>query len=175
MLTYDEIKETTQWVARMTCGRRVGTYKEIKAFSESEDCRDVDICAKQPTAELQHFWDAHSKFMMEYFFMSAEDFYNQIYSKCPHAFDKKPERRETIFTLAEALMNKDPKESIRIENCGNHYVQNWIDALGKLGRNYNVINWTKEHNTNIYTVAGTDEEIEALSVASNNAAIANIF
>lgn len=169
---YETIHANTQWVAKMMCGRHTGTYDELEEYRKSEKCRDFDTLAKQPTPELQHFWDAFYKFGQDYaFILSAPEFFDQIYSKCPYAFDKKPERRCKVTTLAEVLAKiTDPKESIMVENCGNHYACNWIDALGDLGRNYDVINITKYGDYMCYTVAGTEEELQALSSASNTRA-----
>lgn len=169
---YSVIEKDTRWVAKMMHGRHTGTYEELKEYWESEDCRDFDTLAKQPTPELQHFWDAFYQFGQDYSFIyNAKEFFELIYSKCPYAFDKKPERRCKVTTLAEVLVKvTNPEESIMVENCGNHYACNWIDALADLGRNYDVINITKYGDYMCYTVAGTEEELQALSSASNTRA-----
>ena len=61
-LTLNEVMDNTIWVAKMNWGRITGTYKEIERYAQSEDCRDHDVCCKQPTAELQHFWDSYNEY-----------------------------------------------------------------------------------------------------------------
>lgn len=168
--SYDTIKKDTQWVAKMTNGRYTGTYDDLAEYRKSRNCRDFDILAKQPTPELQHFWDAFHKFGHDYMFLNEKDFYDQIYSKCPHAFDKKPETRSKVTTLSKALKDKGPTESVMIENCGNHHTRSWLDALKNLNRDYDVINITKYGNTYCYTLAGTEEELQNLASVSNSCA-----
>lgn len=177
ILSYNEIKETTIWVAKMTWGRQTGTYDELTSYREDEECRDFDIVAKQPTEKLQHFWDAFDKFAQDYSFsiFSAEEFYNLIYSKCPYAFDKKPEIREKVASLSEVVANHSSSDDVIVEGCGNHRASNWVEALKQLDRDYDVINITKKHSYMCYTVAGTEEELERLSVVSNDCACREVF
>lgn len=57
ILTLNEIKDNTIWVAKMAGARLTGTYDELEHFAEMEECRDFDVCCSQPTPELQKFWD----------------------------------------------------------------------------------------------------------------------
>lgn len=59
MLTWKEIQSKTVFVVKMQGWRDTGTWEQIKDLAQDEDCRDCDICAKQPTTELQDFWDAY--------------------------------------------------------------------------------------------------------------------
>ena len=168
---YSIIEKNTLWVAKMTYGRFTGTYDDLENYRQSPECRDCDVLCKQPTEELQHFWNAYFEVCKKrYCFMIAKDFFDLMYKEHPYAFDKKPELRQKIFTLAEVLKDRKDEDSIIVEGCGNHYAVNWITALGKLGRNYDVINWTRKNDTDVYTVAGTEEELQALSSESNAAA-----
>lgn len=55
--TLEMAEKNLVWVAKMGGYRVSGTYDEIKSYAESDDCRDFDICAVQPTRELQIFVD----------------------------------------------------------------------------------------------------------------------
>ncbi len=175
ILPYEEIERDTRWVAKMTYGRYTGKYAEIKHYAEdSAHFRDMDVTAKQPTEELQHFWDGYFKVIDQYGFMTAKEFYDVLYSRNPAAFDDEPEMREPIMRLSQALIGKDPRESIVVEGCGNHYVCNWLDAMLELKRDYDVINWTKKNGYHTYTIADEEDAIEELSMRSNQIAIRSI-
>lgn len=81
MITREEIQSKTVFVVKMQGWRDVGTWEQIKHLAQDEDCRDCDICAKQPTPELQDFWNAHDEAMRKGGFIKAEDFYRNNYSK----------------------------------------------------------------------------------------------
>ena len=76
MMTLDAIKNETIWVAKMVGYRLTGTYAEMKKYAEREDCRDFDVCATQPTKELQEFWNACWKYEEEtHRWLMLDEFY----------------------------------------------------------------------------------------------------
>ena len=80
MLKLETILKDTLWVAKMYGWRQVGTYEQIRHLSESEDCRECDLCAQQPE-HLQEFYDAYWKYDREHGFITVPDYYNQHYAK----------------------------------------------------------------------------------------------
>ena len=72
MLTLETIKKDTIWVVKMQGWRDSGTWDEIKNLAQSEECRDCDISANQPSEELQEFWNE----LYDYGeFITLDDFY----------------------------------------------------------------------------------------------------
>jgi hypothetical protein len=79
MMTLEKIMDELIWVVKLNEGGRItGTYKEIEHLMD--DCRDMDLAAKQPTDELQNFLDAMNKYTRENDWITIQDFY-EIYSK----------------------------------------------------------------------------------------------
>ena len=79
MITLEKIMDELIWVVKLNEGGRItGTYKEIEHLMD--DCRDMDLAAKQPTDELQNFLDAMNKYTRENDWITIQDFY-EIYSK----------------------------------------------------------------------------------------------
>ena len=79
MMTLEKIMDELIWVVKLNEGGRItGTYKEIEHLMD--DCRDMDLAAKQPTDELQDFLDAMNKYTRENDWITVQDFY-EIYSK----------------------------------------------------------------------------------------------
>ena len=79
MMTLEKIMDELIWVVKLNEGGRIiGTYKEIEHLMD--DCRDMDLAAKQPTDELQNFLDAMNKYTRENDWITVQDFY-EIYSK----------------------------------------------------------------------------------------------
>jgi hypothetical protein len=79
MMTLEKIMDELIWVVKLNEGGRItGTYKEIEHLID--DCRDMDLAAKQPTDELQNFLDAMNKYTRENDWITVQDFY-EIYSK----------------------------------------------------------------------------------------------
>lgn len=79
MMSLEQIMNDLIWVIKLNeCGRITGTYKEIEHLMD--DCRDMDLAAKQPTDELQNFLDAMNKYTRENDWITIQDFY-EIYSK----------------------------------------------------------------------------------------------
>lgn len=79
MMTLEKIMDELIWVVKLNEGGRItGTYKEIEHLMD--DCRDMDLAAKQPTEELQNFLDAMNKYTRENDWITIQDFY-EIYSK----------------------------------------------------------------------------------------------
>jgi hypothetical protein len=79
MMTLEKIMDELIWVVKLNEGGRItGTYKEIEHLMD--DCRDMDLAAKQPTDELQNFLDAMNKYTRENDWITIQDFY-KIYSK----------------------------------------------------------------------------------------------
>lgn len=174
LLNWSEIHMNTVYVVKMTWGRMSGTIPEIWEYIHSDECRDYDVASEQPTKELNHFWNGYYDFIQRYSgVISPKEFYEVIYQKCPTAFDKKPETREKIFSLSEALRNEGESTSVVVEGCGNHSAKCWRKALEVLERDYDVINWTKKNGWNVYTVAGTKDELLSLAMYSNDIACAS--
>lgn len=79
MMSLEQIMNDLIWVVKLNEGGRVtGTYNEIKHLMN--DCRDMDLAAKQPTDELQDFLEAMNKYTRENDWITVQDFY-EIYSK----------------------------------------------------------------------------------------------
>ena len=77
MMTLEKIMDELIWVVKLNEGGRItGTYKEIEHLMD--DCRDMDLAAKQPTDELQNFLDAMNKYTRENDWITVQDFY-EIY------------------------------------------------------------------------------------------------
>ena len=79
-LSLETILKDTRWVVKMTYGRFAGTYDEIKCLSESEECRDFDICFHQPE-HLKDFYDGLFKYEYENGFITIQEYYEQVYNR----------------------------------------------------------------------------------------------
>lgn len=83
MLTLEQIKKDTIWVAKMNWGRMSGTYEEMKPYREADEednyCRDFDICCEQPE-HLKEFYDGFFKYEEEHGFTLIDDYYNNVYA-----------------------------------------------------------------------------------------------
>lgn len=88
MLTLDTIMKDSVWVAKMQGWREAGTLEEIGHLSDDPDCRDFDLCAKQPE-HLDEFFEAYWKHDG---FITIQDFYNKFYA---------PEKSRRIWTEEE--------------------------------------------------------------------------
>lgn len=81
MVSKRTIEKDTIWVVRLTCGVRLtGTYEEMKRWADTDDCKDFDICAKQPE-HLQEFYDGYFKYCYENEFVFVNDYYNRMMLK----------------------------------------------------------------------------------------------
>ena len=79
MMSLEQIMNDLIWGVKLNEGGRItGTYKEIEHLMD--DCRDMDLAAKQPTDELQDFLEAMNKYTRENDWITVQDFY-EIYSK----------------------------------------------------------------------------------------------
>lgn len=79
MMTLEKIMDELVWVVKLNEGGRVvGTYKEVEHLMD--DSRDMDLAAKQPTAQLQDFLDAMNKYIRENEWITVQEFY-EVYSK----------------------------------------------------------------------------------------------
>lgn len=79
MMNLEQILNNLVWVVKLNeSGTITGTYNEIEHLMD--DCRDMDLAAKQPTDELQNFLDAMNKYTRENDWITIKDFY-EIYSK----------------------------------------------------------------------------------------------
>ncbi len=76
VLTLQEVKDNTIWVAKMIGYRLTGTYDELEDARHSDDCRDFDVCCTQETPELQKFWDDCWKYEEEnHCWKTIDEFY----------------------------------------------------------------------------------------------------
>ena len=74
MMTLEKIMAELIWVVKLNEGGRItGTYKEIEHLMD--DCRDMDLAAKQPTDELQDFLDALYQHSLKNGWVTVQDFY----------------------------------------------------------------------------------------------------
>ena len=80
MLSLETIMKDSMWVAKMVGWREVGTYEEIGHLAESEDCRDFDLCAKQPD-HLKSFFDAYFGYEKAHGWITIPKFYEEHYAK----------------------------------------------------------------------------------------------
>lgn len=74
MLSLETIMRDTLWVAKMTYGRRVGTYEELEWCLEEDELRDFDICAKQPE-HLEVFYDLYFEHCKRKGWTTVQEFY----------------------------------------------------------------------------------------------------
>lgn len=77
MLSLETIMKDTVWVAKMTYGRHVGTYEEVEAFSIDEECRDFDICGKQPE-HLEAFYEGYFEYCRKNGWTTIPEYYHII-------------------------------------------------------------------------------------------------
>ena len=77
-LSLETIMKDTRWVAKMTYGRFAGTYEEVGHYFNSEECRDFDICAKQPE-HLEEFYEGYFKYLSSNGFTTIQEYY-KVYS-----------------------------------------------------------------------------------------------
>lgn len=74
MMTLEKIMDELIWVVKLNEGGRItGTYKEVEHLMD--DARDMDLAAKQPTAELQDFLDAMYQYNIKNGWVTVQDFY----------------------------------------------------------------------------------------------------
>lgn len=79
MMNLEQILNNLVWVVKLNEGGTItGTYNEIEHLMD--DCRDMDLAAKQPTDELQDFLDAIIEYETENDWITVPEFY-EIYSK----------------------------------------------------------------------------------------------
>lgn len=90
MLTLDQVMNESIWVAKMQGWRETGTYAEIGHLAQDEECRDFDLCAKQPE-HLQEFFEGLWKWSEEHGFITIADYYKDIYLVDQQ--EEKPARR----------------------------------------------------------------------------------
>ena len=79
MLTLETIMLDTIWVAKMQGYRMTGTYEEIGFLADDPDCRDFDLCAKQPD-HLREFYDAYWAYEQAHGFVTVQDFYRDVWA-----------------------------------------------------------------------------------------------
>ena len=80
MLSLETILKDTIWVAKMTWGRYSGTYEEVGHYSDSDSCRDFDLCCKQPE-HLKEFYDGFFNYTETHGFITIQDYYKVHYGK----------------------------------------------------------------------------------------------
>lgn len=108
-LSYEIIDRDTLWVAKMNGYRKIGTYNELTDYRESEECRDFDICSRQPE-HLKEFYDAYFAYETEHGFTFLKDFYEQVYN--PTTTVQKEENTQDI-----AVKKKDFYSALEIAKC----------------------------------------------------------
>ena len=79
-VSLETILKDTLWVAKMTYGRHVGTYDEVGDYFPMEECRDFDLCAKQPE-HLEDFYDGYFNYVEEHGFTIVQDYYKEVYNR----------------------------------------------------------------------------------------------
>lgn len=80
MLTLEKIMNESIWVAKMQGWRAVGTYEEMRAYADSEECRDFDLSADQPE-DLKEFYDGYFQYERENGFITIPKYYEEVYAK----------------------------------------------------------------------------------------------
>lgn len=80
MLTLETIKKDSLFVVKMQGWRTVGTFDETHHLMESPECRDYDLCAKQPD-HLKEFYDAYWDYELANGFVDVDEFYNSVWSR----------------------------------------------------------------------------------------------
>lgn len=121
MLTLEQIMSDTIWVAKMQGWRETGTYEEIKRFADSEECREIDICANQP----EHLKEFYDKYFAHDGFITVQDFYNQHYKKQRRVWTQE-EIRDLVQTNDKVLYGALRKlyacqtEDEQLEGSTNH-------------------------------------------------------
>lgn len=80
MLKLETIMNESLWVVKMIGWRKVGTYDEIKSLVDDEDCRDVDLCAKQPD-HLKEFFDLYFEHCRVNGWTTVPEYYEKHYAK----------------------------------------------------------------------------------------------
>lgn len=149
MLSLEEIKEQTVWVAHLYGGTRfTGTYKEVEYWKDSDDLDEFDIvCADGQPKELQPFYKAYeyaNYHLGRHDLVLIDDFYAE-WSKDPDKFT--PQIQPVIGNLRDKLeiINSENNDaSVLIMNydengIGNHSVQCWLKTLDELNENFDVI------------------------------------
>lgn len=142
-LSLEEIQRDTIWVAKMTYGRHVGTYEELKEERNSEECRDFDISCKQPE-HLKEFFDAYMEYERKNGWITIPEFYNSVYAVQKEE-DSKMVTVEVKITekQLEFLKKKAGKRSITSELT--EMVMNGIDGMI----------WMEEHQEEVKTNGAT--------------------
>ena len=76
-VSLEKIRKESLWVAKIGGVRMVGTYEDVKKYTEDPDCKDFDVvCAEGQPEELQPFWKAYWDYCEETGeLMSIQDFY----------------------------------------------------------------------------------------------------
>ena len=179
MMTLAEIKRDTIWVAKMTGWRTSGTYDEIGYLQEDEYCRDFDVCCKQPTKELQEFWNACWAYEQQnHTWLTIDKFY-EIWANDPAVrelgIEKEPEIRPVIGKLSTMIAGLDEKDNVLVEGSGNHWAKNYRNALDIIGHDYDVVETGHKYDAFYFVVQCTKEALRDLEYLSNNAAIRSAF
>ena len=178
MLDYEYIKQNTKWVVKFNAGRITCSEKEIDAYKDRDDVRDIDIVSWQgQPKELQAFYKAYEHATYDLgrkdLFL-IEDFYN-VWKMDPNQFDE--EHRPVISTLSKELENLDVRSDLVVENydsqvIGNHKVGNFVEALDEIFMDYNVIQVTEKYGYPAIIIQEDDQnKIELLQQKSNQVAL----
>lgn len=129
MLTLDTVLKDTIWVAKMNGFRETGTYDEIKAIADNDDCREMDICCEQP-AHLKDFYNQYFNYSDEHGFITVQDYFNAVYARTIHKrVWSSDEIKELIQTNDKVLY----RALIKLYNCqtkGEQFSKETVEANG---------------------------------------------
>ena len=186
MLSLEYIKDNTIWVIKHYGYRHTIKGSELEEYlkKNSEDIRDHDVVTwKGQPKDLQEFWKAYENAYYtsnrtDLFYI--DDFYKE-WVKDPHQFD--PEHRPVISTLNAELEKIEPiyrennKVNVMVSNynkrgVGNHYYDNWINALKQMEVDFDVIESNIDKtDCKIIIQSDDDELVDKLSYLSNKFAV----
>lgn len=80
MLSLETILKDTVFVAKMQGWRQAGTIAQIGHLRDDPDCRDFDLCAKQPD-HLKEFYDAYWCYEESHGFITIQNFYADVWTR----------------------------------------------------------------------------------------------
>jgi hypothetical protein len=179
MLSLEEIKEQTIWVAHLYGGTRItGLYKDLEHWYDSDELDELDtVCAAGQPKELQPFWKAY-----EYAFYHlgrndlylVDDFYME-WSKNPEQF--MPQMQPVIGNLRdelEIIAKENKNANVIINNydentLGNHTILCWMMSIKEFDDNFDVIFVGEQYDCILIKIQETDDDkVEQFDIIANN-------
>ncbi len=137
MIKFETILKDTLLVAKMTGWRKVGTWDEVKPYSDDEDCRECDLCAQQPE-HLKEFYDAYFAYERKNGWISVQDFYEKHYSESATSKPIKPLNREQCWRMVNRVDNLEKLAIaelwLRKANVTNEEFDDLMMALSHISR-----------------------------------------